>query len=121
MYKTLIIVWAMITLSMLGCSDDQGVTQSSFNLSPETNVVSLLWDQPANLGYGNDVSIVGYRLYFGSAPDALANSIDVSASAKGVSINLNEIPVDISAPVFFAVSAINSNNLESRLSNVISN
>ena len=83
--------------------------------------ITITWEEPEYKGYGEDVTITGYRIYYGEEEDSLDHVIEVESSSTSYSVTFDTDLVDPSTRVYVAVSAMNSNNLESKLSNVITN
>jgi Putative Ig domain len=80
-----------------------------------TNRVTLAWVAPTENTDGSPlVNLAGYRIYYGTDPSDLTNSIDIN----NVGIQTYDLGNLTRGTWYFAVTAVNSNDAESKISNI---
>ncbi|VAX13418.1 hypothetical protein MNBD_GAMMA24-2339 [hydrothermal vent metagenome] len=85
-------------------------------ISSATGVVTLSWLPPTENTDGSALTdLSGYKIYYGTSPDALTNTIALN-NAGLTSYVVENLVVD--ANYYFAITAINSSEVQSGLSNV---
>ncbi len=85
--------------------------------SPAQGSVTLAWAAPALNTDGSLISnLAGYYVYYGSAANALTQSINIS-DPKATSYVIQSLPAGV---YFFQVNAYNSAGIESQGSNLVS-
>jgi hypothetical protein len=85
------------------------------------NSVTITWDPPTYAGYGDNTSITAYIIHYGEDPDNLDNTFEVTSTETSFTLNYDDALSGLETKIYVAVSAVNNNNLESTISNVISN
>jgi Fibronectin type III domain len=119
--RTLVLLGAWIAIASLisGCDDPgpSSVTANApANLGSETRAATLSWDAPtANTNGSALTDLSGYRIYYGSSPEDLSETVQISH------VGLQTYVIDNLAPGtwYFAVMAVASNGGESALSDVV--
>lgn len=93
---------------------DTGGTSSA----NKTGVVTLNWIPPTENSDGSTlVDLSGYNIYYGQSPDLLNNSISLNTAGLTSYVIEN---LDANTTYYFAITARNSQNSESGLSNIVS-
>lgn len=99
-----------------GSSGVETPTSVSSATSSATGVVTLSWLPPTENTDGSVLTdLSGYKIYYGTSPDALTNSIALNNPGL-TSYMIENLVVD--ANYYFAITAINSNDVQSGLSNI---
>ncbi len=84
--------------------------------SSVTGVVTLSWLPPTENTDGSALTdLSGYKIYYGTSPDALTNTIALN-NAGLTSYVIENLVVD--ANYYFAITSINSSDVQSGLSNI---
>jgi hypothetical protein len=79
------------------------------------NRITLSWTAPTENTDGESVShLVGYRIHYGTSPTELTATVDINSVAV-LSYELSNLKP---ATWYFAVAAVNSENIESNLSSI---
>ncbi len=121
MKKTLSGLGACIaaTLVLGGCIDPgpgRAPAATPQNVSGGSRTASLFWEAPTSNTNGTPLTdLVGYRIYYGSNPQELVQTVQIS------SIGIQTYVIDDLAPGtwYFAIMAIARNGSESTLSNIV--
>jgi len=93
-----------------------GMTLGGTAPSLEAATVSLTWDAPANNPDGSPVAnLAGYRLYYGTAPQAYTEKVEVGLAQKATLTNLQE-----GVAYYFSVVAYNEAGAEGSYSGELS-
>jgi hypothetical protein len=83
-----------------------------------TGTASLSWLPPTENTDGSTLTdLVGYKIYYGTSPDNLTNVI------SNISIGITNYVIDnlkTNTTYYFSMTAVNLNNVESDLSNIVS-
>jgi len=104
-----------------GCGDGSGTASADGDVSEHPNAqprdsVTLSWIPPTENTDGTYLDdLAGYRIYSGASPDDLAPRVTLDNPS------LSRYVVEPLAPgeLYFAITALNSNGLESGLSEVV--
>jgi len=120
--KKLVLIGAWIAVASLvsGCNDpgpDPVAAKAPSTVSDGNRTATLSWDAPtANTNGTALTDLVGYRIYYGSSPEELKQSVQIGT------VGLQTYVIDNLDPGtwYFAVMALASNGAESALSNVVS-
>ncbi len=84
--------------------------------SSATGVVTLSWLPPTENTDGSVLTdLTGYKIYYGTSPDSLTNTVDLNNTGL-TSYVVENLVVD--ANYYFAITATNSSGIQSGLSNV---
>ena len=122
MRKKLVLIGAWIAVASLvsGCVDPGSsppAAKAPSTVGQGTQAATLSWEAPtANTNGTALTDLVGYRIYYGSSPEELKQSVQIGT------VGLQTYVIDNLDPGtwYFAVMALASNGAESTLSNVVS-
>jgi hypothetical protein len=90
-------------------------TASSTSASSTDGTATLSWSAPTENADGTPVTdLAGYRVYYGTSPGDLSQSIEVSG-AQTTTYEVENLPA---GTYYFAVAAYNTSGVESAQSNV---
>jgi Fibronectin type III domain len=119
--KKLIVLGAWIAAASIvsGCNDP-GSTSGSANapsgVSGGSRAATLSWEAPTSNTNGSALTdLTGYRIYYGSSPEDLSQTVQIS------SVGLQTYVIDNLEPGtwYFAVMALAANGGESALSDIV--
>lgn len=120
-----IAITSILITSLTACggttsSDTNAVSDNTLgviNSNNKTGIVTLNWLPPTLNSDGSSlVDLAGYTIYYGQSPVLLSNTISVSNSGLTTFVIEN---LDSNTTYYFAVAAVNNQNIESNLSNVV--
>ena len=119
--RKLVLCGAAIALAALvsGCIDpgpSPAAAKAPSTVSGGSRAATLSWEAPTSNTNGTALTdLVGYRIYYGSNPEDLKQSVQIG------SIGLQTYVIDNLEPGtwYFAVMALASNGAESALSNIV--
>lgn len=84
--------------------------------SSGTGAVTLSWLPPTDNTDGSALTdLSGYKIFYGTSPDALTRSIDLNNAGLTSYVIEN---LAVGADYYFAITAINSSDIQSGFSNV---
>jgi hypothetical protein len=111
----------LIALLLPSCSggggDSGGQTSTGDYHVTGTGSTTLSWDPPTqNSDNSSLADLAGYVIYFGPASGSLDHSINVTDPGATSYVVEN---LQVNSSYMFAIAAINSNGVESDLSNII--
>ena len=97
--------------------DDTGPGDANLNRS--TGVATISWTPPAE-NTNNTVldDLAGYRIYYGTSPDNLSFLIDIGSNLSSFVIE-NDQRLLTGTRYYFAITAYNSLQVESDMSNIV--
>jgi Fibronectin type III domain len=110
--------WVAIASLLSGCIDpgpDPG-SNSTPSASDGSRTATVSWDAPTTNNNGTPLTdLAGYRIYYGSSPEDLSHTVQIST------VGLQTYVIDSLEPGnwYFAVMALAANGTESRLSDVV--
>jgi len=116
--KQLSVLGASIAMASLlsGCIDPGPDPASATAQSAGGQTATLFWEAPTSNTNGSPLTdLAGYRIYYGSNPRELVQTVQISSTG------LQTYVIDDLAPGtwYFAVMAIARNGAESTLSNIV--
>ena len=111
--------WIALALLVSGC-DDPGpaaaAAKAPSTVSGGDRTATLSWEAPTSNTNGTALTdLVGYRIYYGSSPADLKQSVQIST----VGLQTYVIENLDAGTWYFAVMALASNGAESALSNIV--
>ena len=120
MRRTLVLLGVWIAIALLSGCDDPGPPSATANapssLGTDSRAAPLSWEAPtANTNGPALTDLSGYRIYYGSSPQDLSQSVQVG------NVGLETYVIDNLEPGtwYFAVMAVASNGGESALSDIV--
>jgi hypothetical protein len=85
---------------------------------PTTGAATLNWLPPTENMDGSALEdLAGYKIYYGTSPNSFPNVISISNPGLS-SFVIENLPDNIT--YYFSITALNSNGIESRFSNIVS-
>jgi len=110
-------LWVTIASLLSGCIDPgpDPASSSTRSASPDGRTATVSWDAPTTNNNGTPLTdLAGYRIYYGSSPENLSHSVQIST------VGLQTYVIDDLEPGtwYFAVRAVAANGTESTLSDV---
>jgi hypothetical protein len=116
---TLLGAWIAVALLVSGCNDpgaDPTAAKAPSTVSGGSRAATLSWDAPtANTNGTALTDLVGYRIYYGSSPEDLKQSVQIGT----VGLQTYVVENLDAGTWYFAVMALASNGAESALSNIV--
>lgn len=115
----LLAAWIAVAPLVSGCDDpgpNPAAAKAPSAVSDGNRAATLSWDAPtANTNGSALTDLVGYRIYYGSSPEELKQSVQIGT------VGLQTYVIDNLDPGtwYFAVMALASNGAESALSNIV--
>jgi|SRR5271166_2762039 len=118
----------LLTFAVMGCSGSAktagtgavanvATSGSSTTGTGTTSSATLSWQAPSeNTDSSVVTSLIGYRVYYGTSPDALTETIDVT----GETVTTYVVDGLSAGTYYFAVAALAANGQESALSDTAS-
>jgi len=108
----------VIAVSVVACSGNSSSVGFA-NLELLLESAGLSWDAPTENTDGSIFTdISGYKIYYGTSPDAMNSSIAFSSNTQASELVDN---LDLTGGViyYFAITAVNSKNIQSKFSNIV--
>jgi len=85
---------------------------------PTNGAATLNWLPPTENMDGSALEdLAGYKIYYGTSPNSFPNVISISNPGLS-SFVIENLPANIT--YYFSITALNSNGIESRFSNIVS-
>nr|ACZ28660.1 hypothetical protein [uncultured organism] len=113
--KTLIPL--LLSMTLLACSDG-GSSSTSPDGGDGTGQIIISWAPPTSNTDGTELTnLANYKIYYGESPDRMTNIIQFSNTGQ-TSYEVDNL--DSNTLYFFTMSSLNSLNVESTYSEIIS-
>ena len=115
-----------VTPDSLSASQSVSITNDSNNDSNNTTnnlptakgTATLNWMPPTENNDNTSLTdLTGYVIYYGDSPDSLVNKIQVQSPGIASYVVEN---LDVNTTYYFSITAVNSNNIQSNYSNIVS-
>jgi hypothetical protein len=104
-----------VTLSVSSAGETASLAPFDVTVSPASSTpANLSWIAPSNSTSGGVLDLSGYHIYYGASANSLPNVVSVGAGETSYVFNNLKPGV-----WYFAVAAVNSDNVESTMSAVV--